>query len=294
MITRTTSVMRQAQAARNMMAAAGQYAELQNQATTYRKLNRPSDDPSGTANAVAIRASQAASQQHTRNIQDGIGWLTTLDSSLMSVDSLLTRARDLTIQGANDGSMSAAAKEAIASELEAIRDSLLKEANTQYQGRFVFAGTTDQSAAFEQNYTFNGVPGSTVERRIADQKTVRVDADGQSVFGAGPASMFALLDGIAADLRAGVNVKSRIGEIDTYAEQVRNAQATVGSRHSNVLTSQEALATRTVELESQRSGIEDIDITKVVGDLQMQELIYQTTLSVTARATQLNLMEYLR
>ncbi|WP_159599245.1 flagellin N-terminal helical domain-containing protein [Agromyces humi] len=294
MITRTTSLMRMVSAGRHMQTAGGQLAELQDQATTFRKLNRPSDDPAGTANAVAIRSSQNANEQHSRNVQDGLGWLTTLDSSLISVDSLLVRARDLTLQGANDGAMSPAAKEAIASELEAIRDSLVKEANTQYQGRSVFAGTSDAGVAFNPDYSFNGIPGSSVERRVSDQKTVRVDVDGQQVFGAGGTSVFALLDQVAADLRSGVSVTGRVTQIDVVAEGVRNAQATVGARHATVLTTQETLATKKVELESQRSDIEDIDIKEVAIQLQMQELVYQTALSVTARSTQMNLMEYLR
>ena len=52
-------------------------------------------------------------------------------------------------------------------------------------------------------------------------------------------------------------------------------------------------ANESLTLETQRSGIEDADTTKVLLDLKTQELAYQTTLQVTAQSIQPTLMSFL-
>ncbi|KQO98254.1 flagellin N-terminal helical domain-containing protein [Leifsonia sp. Leaf264] len=294
MITRTTNLMRMETQSRHLQAAGSKYATLQNQATSGKRIQAPSDDPSGSANLLGVHKAQASGEQYTRNIADALGWLTTIDSSLMTVNSQLSRARDLAVQGANDGSMSPQAKEAIALELTTIKDSLLKETSANYQGRSVYAGTSDTGVVFNDDYSYNGIAGSSVERRLGDGATIKVDADGAAIFGTGTDSIFAKLDGLISDLRAGVPTSARIGEIDKTLDDVRKAQSTIGARHNVVLTTEESLATRKVDLEDQRVRLEDIDLPTIIMELQMQELTYQTALSVTAKSNQHNLMDFLR
>ena len=110
----------------------------------------------------------------------------------------------------------------------------------------------------------------------------------------GDSSVFALLDGIVADLKAGTNVNPRLSEIDAAAATVRGVQADVGVRHATVLATQDALKSDSVSLESKRSGIEDKDLAKAVLDLQLQQTNYQAALAVTAKVLQPTLMDYLR
>src|SRR5689334_24960533 len=78
-------------------------AKLQEQLSTGRVLNRPSDSPTGTTSAMRIRSSIADVKQYGRNAADGNGWLTTLDTALTSANDQVLRARDLALQGANEG-----------------------------------------------------------------------------------------------------------------------------------------------------------------------------------------------
>lgn len=292
MITRVTTMTMMQSSARHLQHAASQLARAQERASGFTAITKPSDDPSATASAIQVRAAQAQNAQYARNIQDGNGWLATIDAALGSTTSLIGRARDLTLQGANDGAMSPTQKEAIAIELESIRDLLLSEANTSYLGRSVFAGTSDAGAAFEAGYAFTGGQGS-VERRIAEGATVRVDADGGEVFGVGDDSLFATIDRIAADLRAGVNVKGRVAELDGHRNDVLAARSAVGARHGTVLAAGETNLTDKVDLEASRSRLEDLDIAETAIELQMHALAHQAALSATARALRPTLMDFL-
>jgi len=292
MITRVTSTTMMNSASRNMQSAAAELSRLQEKASTQKNISRPSDDPAGTAAALQVRADQKLNAQYTKNVQDGNEWLTTVDTTLSSVTALLQRANVLTVQGANDGALTPAAKETIAMELESIRDSLLTASNTQYAGRSVFAGTSDAGHAFTADYSYTGGNGA-VERRIGEGQTIRVDGDGAAIFGEGADSVFAALDAIAADLRAGVNIGPRITSVATHLTTVSSQQAVIGSRQATVLSAGETLLDAKVSLESRRVSIEDVDLAEIILDLKMQETAYQASLAVTARALQPTLMDFL-
>lgn len=285
------TVMRAAQ--HNLQHSMSELAKLQERATSLNKISRPSDDPIGAADSMRVRAEQRQNEQYARNISNGAGWLASVDSALSTATDLIQQARDLTVQGANAGSLSAAAKEAIAVELVGLREELLNTANTQYLGRTIFAGTADQGVAFNADLSFNGT-GAGVQRRIDAHTTVRVDVDGSQVFGTGATSVFAAIDDIVTGLRNGTNVGPGIADLDTHLNALLGQHGAMGARHAQILRAEETNMERSGSLEAQRSGIEDVDLGEVVLELKLQEVTYQSALAVTARVLQPTLMDFLR
>lgn len=286
---------------RNLQQSLSALADRQNTAGTLVRIAKPSDDPAGTADSIRIRAEQASVSQYSRNMTDGNSWLTTVDTALGQTNDIMRKVRDLTVQGANDGAMSPLQKEAIAVELESLRSELMTTANTKYLGRTVFAGNSDAGVAFTDSdavppalpYTSTST-GSIVERRIGTDTTIRVDADGAAAFGEGDDSIFKLVDNIIADLRSGVNVAPRLGEIDSRVSSILGQRGAVGARQAQLEKAQGANVSESVSLEAQRSTIEDVDLGQAILDLKAQELNYQAALSVTSRSLQSNLMDFLR
>jgi len=293
MISRVTAQTMSQASLRNLQSNLSTLARLQEQATSQRAFLAPSDNPAATATTLALHAAQDRNAQHARNIDDALAWVSTADAAITESVALLQRVRVLTVQGANDVAMDATAKEAIAVELEGLRDELLARANTSILGRSVFAGTSDAGRAFEPDYSFTGVPGGEVTRRIADGVSVRVDADGAQVFGEGDASVFALIDDIIADLRGGVNVGPRLQQIDDRMTAMLSAQGAVGARQAQIERTQEATLDESVSLETRRSAVEDVDSVEILVRLQAQELVYRSALQVTGRVLQPSLMDFL-
>ncbi|WP_423183658.1 flagellar hook-associated protein FlgL [Arthrobacter sp. NyZ413] len=295
MLNRVPNLTMAAAAQRNLQAGQSKLAALQDRASTLKNITRPSDDPAATANLLATKGRLSAASQYANNINDGNGWLTMVDSALGTTTNILNRVRDLTVQAAN-GSLTDPAKEAIAVELEGLNKDLLSQANTQYLGRNIFAGSSDTSGAFSNASppVFNGTPGSTVERRIDANQTVRVDADGGTIFGDGAGSVFALVSNVVADIRSGANVSSRLPAIADRINTVIAGRTEVGARQAKILGAQDTNDGMKLTLDAQRSGIEDADIGKVVLDLKLQETNYQVALAVTAKTLQPTLMDFLR
>ncbi|MFJ3035006.1 flagellar hook-associated protein FlgL [Curtobacterium pusillum] len=293
MITRVTTQMSMTAASARLQAGAAKLAQLTDQATTLKNIQRPSDDPVGTASSMQVRKEQAAAAQYTRNANDAVGWLATTDSTLSSVYSVLNSVRDLTVQAANSGTMSDTDRDAFITQFQSLKTELESKANATYGTRSVFAGSSTAATAYDPA-TGWAAAGTDVTRRIGDGTTVRVDTSGAAVFGSGSSSVFSMIDSIVGDLQNGVNLNPRINDVDAAISTVRGVQADVGVRHAAALSAQDSLKSATVSLENRRAGIEDKDLAKAVLDLQVQQTNYQAALAVTAKVLQPTLMDYLR
>lgn len=291
MISRVTNQTLMQTAQRHLQTNLSRLAELQDKASSQKAFTRPSDDPAAAAEALRIRGEASANAQYGRNLSNGEAWLSTLDTALGSATSLMNEAKDLALQGSN-GSISQAAREALALGVESVRSELLRQANSSYAGRSVFAGNSDAASAVKDDLTFN--TGGTVERRLGPNVTLRVDADGEAVFGSGPGSVFTLLDTVAADLRGGRDVSVHLGALDARTKAVITQHSEVGTRHARLLEARDANAQQSLALEGQRSAVEDVDLASVILDLKMQETAYQSALAVSARVLQPTLLDFLR
>lgn len=295
---------------------------LQEQASSGLVINRPSDDPTGAATVLRLRSDLAANSQYRTNIQDGLSWLSTADSALSTSESLVRKASDLAIQAANSATTSPAAREAIAVQLEGIKADLLGQANTQYLGRSVFAGTSDAARAFAADGTYSGVVDSTtgaavpVQRRISATETVTVGVDGAAAFGT-PAtttgagttpdtSVFSTLDAIVGALRSAsygtdttatgpqATITAGIDGLKSSLTRLAEQHAVVGSAYARLDTAKTRNTDTATTLQQQRSAVQDADTASVLLDLKTQELAYQTALGVTAQVLQPTLMSFLR
>lgn len=78
---RVTQTMLSQRSLEGMQLGLGRLARTQEQLSTGRLINRPSDDPTGATSAMRVRSSIADAQQHARNAEDGLGWLGQVDST---------------------------------------------------------------------------------------------------------------------------------------------------------------------------------------------------------------------
>ncbi len=290
---RVTNTMQLMQSQRNLQASKASLADLTNQASTGIKLNKPSDDPMGTANLLAIKRQQAQSTQYVRNANDGAAWLSTADGALTGIGNDMTRLRNLAIEAAS-GTNSDTSLKSIADEMQAIKKDMLALANTQYQGRTVFAGTSDAGSAFDTTtYTFAGSSTASVQRRIGPELTVQVDVNGGAVFGDGATSVFSFIDDLSAAVTSGGDVTSSIGTLDQFASNITAAHATVGASQNRITSAKTLLDTQANTLKQSRSDIESIDAADAILQLQSQSNAYQMALAVTAQSNTKTLMDYL-
>ncbi len=258
-----------------------------------KKLRRPSDSPVDTVSAMRLRSDLGRNDQISRNLDDAMGWLGVADNAMTTAIEQLNRVRDLTIQARN-ASNDAVAREAIATEIDQIRETVLGLANTQYNGRAIFAGTASTTAAYDANASYIGF-SAAIERTIAPGVRVQVNVNGDEVFGAGPTHMFVYLNQLAGAIRTDPSQLDTLApDLDTRVQTMQGHLAEVGVRFSRIETMKDRNSSDALTMKQNLSNVEDADMAQAIMELQMQEVSYQAALQATARAIQPSLVDFLR
>jgi flagellar hook-associated protein 3 FlgL len=282
----------------SMQAGLGRVARTQEQLTTGRVINRPSDSPSGTNSAMQMREQITQNAQYSRNAGDGIARLGSTDTVLTSMMDSVRRVRDLTLQGMSTGSMGLQAREALAMEVTQVREGLLSQANTTHLGMPLFGGTTTGRTAYDKapdgTVTYAG-DGNPVRRRIGADDNVRVDINGPEIFGPDGDDLFAIVASIADKLVSSPEtLGADLDRLDTAMSRLTTSLADVGSRFNRLEAGLRINKDAELSLQDSLSQIENVDMARAMVDLQMNEVAYQASLGATARVLQPSLLDFLR
>jgi flagellin len=221
--------------------------------STGLRINGAVDDAAGLAISDRLTAQINGLNQAVRNANDGVSALQTADGSLTAVSDLLQRARELSVQSAND-SNSSSDRQSLNSEVSNILSELDRLANTvQFNSRKLLDGSF-QNAQFQIGANAN----QTVSFSIASVQASNLGAitrQGQSVSSTALADLTSTssltVNGIGVvvgqqttidGVIAAINNKTR----DTGATAVKNSQTIVTDTGFTALTTAGAASTLTM------------------------------------------------
>lgn len=119
------------------------------QSVTQKKVNRPSDNPAGTANIYDLRASLESLNNYHANANTAKGWLTLADGVLQQVSNMIIEAKTLDLQGAT-GTVTSENREQISSQLRQYYEQVITLANSSYNGQYIFAGHKTSATPYQQ------------------------------------------------------------------------------------------------------------------------------------------------
>jgi flagellar hook-associated protein 3 FlgL len=99
---------------------ASRLQKLQSQLSSGKQITAPSDDPSGTIQALQLRGQTARNDQYATNATDAIAFMSTADTAYQQIQTLVQQARTLVVQGLNTGASTGTSNAAIAVQIVAI------------------------------------------------------------------------------------------------------------------------------------------------------------------------------
>ncbi|MGQ9497846.1 MAG: flagellar hook-associated protein FlgL [Desulfotomaculales bacterium] len=281
----------------------------QERMSTGKKINRPSDDPTGANRVMEMRIALNHNYQWSRNITDGLAWLYETDAALDDATGLLQKAREIAVQGATD-TLTPDNRAALADQIEGIIDGILKVANTQLGGKYIFAGTMTSTKPYTIDdwvtgrVTYHGDTGQ-VEREVAVDHTVRVDAGlegsrgvfgqvggGGVVTGGIFETLFKLRN--ALDNNDTAEISRLIGDIDQGMDEVMEFRVKTGSRTNHLESLKGQYTDQEVRFTAVISSLQDSDIGRVTIEFTQREIAYRASLAAGARLMQTTLIDFLR
>jgi flagellar hook-associated protein 3 FlgL len=295
--TRVTNSMMTRTLLRDLTATSEKLGRTHEKLSSGKSLTRPSDDPFATSRALQFRSDLAVNRQYQRNVAEAASWQGVADTALDKISNYIGRARELLLQGAN-GSAGPSERSAIAKELEQIVDAVKSEANAQYAGRFVFAGTDTTT----RPYTPGGADAyagnaATISVDIGPGVQLPLNIPGSSVVGDGTTGLIFALREAITDLNAG-NVTD-LQTVDIVAlraasDNVAELRAVIGARTNRLETADERLRELEEAATVLLSETEDADMARTLTDLSMQQAVYQSALKSGAQIIQPSLIDFLR
>lgn len=304
MSTRITNSMINRSLLADLNDVATRLSHTQQKLSSGKELTRPSDDPFGVSRAIALRGSLEATRQYQRNTIEARAWSDTTEVALARITDSVQRARELLVQGGNDAN-GPEARAAIASEIEALIDTVKQEANTSYAGRYVFSGTETQSAPYALGAS-DAYGGNTaaVAREIGPSVALKVNVAGSDFLGegqgAGDGKLLHVLRDMVDHLRGGTPADANalrttdLTRLDANLGELTRLRAVVGSTTNRLETAE----SRLVQLEESSikllSETEDADFAATLIDFSTQQAVYQSALRAGANIVQASLLDFLR
>jgi flagellar hook-associated protein 3 FlgL len=279
--------------------AGSSLVKAQQQLSSGKRINTAEDDPYGASQATSLHSRLADNAQYQKNISDAQAWTSTADSALGNVTDILQRARELVVEAAN-GTESQQSLNAISSEMTQLKGALQAQANSTYNGRYIFGGTATNAQPYTSNaYSGNALP---VQRLIGDGQTVNIGISGPAAFGttaAGPPAtqnVFDAFDSIITDLNSGNTTalgSTALSSVDGALTTAGNARTAVGALSNRLETQNNFLTAQQLSLKGVLSDTEDADTAQVAVAFSQSQTAYQAALQVGAKIIQPTLLDFL-
>lgn len=286
--------------------------DLQQQLATFRRVNRPSDDPTAARRILQLREDASRYDRYLANIRKAEGRLDHATAVLESISSCIGRVRSLAMQAGNPD-VSPDMRRAIADEVDTVLQGIIDDANTAHEGRYLFAGAATDTKPFVSDtapggrvtdVSYEGDTGA-IWVSVGPEARTQINESGYDVFMAGGSD--GDLFNVIAQTRDLVANEEGLSDADvTLALSAKLAD--IDRVHGDLLASTGRLAGRAKSLELRQSLYEDIeiatarsladeedaDIAEVVYKLQMERNQFEALLAGSAALLGPTLMDFLK
>src|SRR5215468_3511825 len=127
-----------------------QLLDVQNELSSGKRLNAPSDDPGAAAIAQQLRKTLEQRQAYSDNIKQASDQLGEVDSTMGDLTDLLRQAQQ--IASANVGSdVTADQRKSASTVVQALYNQMLDLGNKSFEGVYLFGGDRSTKPPFEED-----------------------------------------------------------------------------------------------------------------------------------------------
>ncbi|MCW3019700.1 MAG: flagellar hook-associated protein 3 [Solirubrobacterales bacterium] len=275
-----------------------------NELSSGKTILEPSDNPYGASQVIDLQSQLEGLSAYEANAQDGVAWENTASTAMSSISQVAQKVRELLVKGAN-GTYNQSDLETMALQVEELTQTVKQDANAQYAGQYIFAGTATTTAPYEQgaNDEYQG-NAETISRTVAPGASVTISTNLSQLLGNGEASedgkLLDTLRTIAKNMRAGTpEAQNALGttdlqKLDGNLETLTDLQATAGSatdRLQTALTRNEALQSSITQALSNTDGT---NIAAASVAYANEQAAYEAALRAAASIVQESLLNFLQ
>jgi flagellin len=229
------------------------------------RINSASDDAAGLGISKSMNAQVRSLSIAERNSSDGISMAQTADGAAEQIHEILTRMRELSVQGAN-GTLSTG-------------DSA--NLNTEFQSNLAEIDRISLVTTFNGKNLLSGAAAATTFQ-VGINNVAAADRLAVSFGGADVAGL--AVTGAAVDTVA--NSRTAIGTIDTAIASLSTLREGWGSATNRLTTAVTNLQSMNSNLSASLSRIRDVDVASETAAMSRNQVLSQAGVAVLSQANQ--------
>ncbi len=271
-------------------------ARLHDKLSSGKNVQYPSDDAVIATRASNIQSRSRELEQYKRNVDHIQNFVSGYDTTLQELSTLYQRVKELLVRGAN-GTNTVDERNAIAKELQGLKEHFIEIANTRIGDEYIFGGARSDLKPVDENGNIQ-TPIEANIKRTANSLGYSIEY-GVTVYDVfalrNGKSVFTVIDDAVNSLHQGNELKLSeitLKEVGVLERSVMEHFATVGST-SRML---EMVSTRLTDLNTfmieYLSKEQDADLTEVLTQLSMQQSVLEAALKSASMAIQKSLVDF--
>lgn len=231
-----------------------------------KRITKSADDAAGLAIAVNLDAQTRGLRQATRNANDGISLVQTAEGGLNEISNIVTRLRELSVQAASDtvgekerGLLNLEYQQLV-TEVDRIADA------TTFNGAQLINGESELGTLDFHVGAYSG------EQNVIsfDSTMTNTRADEIGIGGSG--------------IETKEDANDVMGSLDEALDRVSGMRASLGAIQSRLQSTVNNLEVQTINQDSARSTIQDVDVAASTSALASKQVIKNAGVSTLAQA----------
>jgi flagellar hook-associated protein 3 FlgL len=306
----------------------GKVEDLQLKGSTLKRISKPSDDPVGNVELMAIRSQNIDATQYVRNLNFAQTQLAYTENVLEDITDLLTKAKELAV-GQASSIYGPEIRAGVSKEIHQLRQQILSLANKRMGNRYLFSGQKILTRPFDQHGQYQG-DKTKINVEINKDVYVPINLTGEDVFFSrpkrpyeksdlelkvdvdletpstdrGPASeMSEVTTSIFDELRGLENalltdnpkiVQALLEKLDDSIDRVIAMRTEVGALTNTIVNTEANIEKSKLLNEAHKSKIEDADVTELFSELQKEQNVLKATYRSSSTLMNTSLMDFLR
>jgi len=205
----------------------------------------------------------------TRNANDGISLAQTAEAAMGVLTDTMQRMRDLAVQSANDGAVTAADRDKLNSEFKQLNDELSRiVTSTEFNGKKIINGSLAGGIDFQVGA--NTANDNRIAISVPDLAGTLVSVTAASI-GSGAAA---------------VGARGAIDAIDNAIKSIDTSRAKLGAVQNRFTTTISNLQSSIENQSAARSRITDTDFAMETANLSRNQILQQAGTAMLAQANQ--------
>ncbi|GGA66909.1 flagellin N-terminal helical domain-containing protein [Ornithinibacillus halotolerans] len=236
--------------------------------STGLRINKAGDDAAGLAISEKMRSQIRGLEQGSRNAQDGVSLIQTVEGALTETHAMLQRMRELAVQANNDTNTGGddGDKAKLQLEVDRLSEEIQRIADTtKFNGQTIIDGSGGPEGNGEFTFQIGANVGDTITITMGDMTAGTLTVDSLNIVD---------------------DAETAIGNIDDAIEAVSKERASLGAYQNRFEHTINNLNTSAENLTAAESRIRDTDMAAEMMEFTKNNILNQAAQAMLAQANQ--------